>query len=139
MWLTLLGTLVRPIDAAHLHSYAVKGKRMDGVRFGMMVAHLRAGYVALTCRNQLVLILGLTWRVETWCEKEPGDGGRRARSEQPVWGRELSGFMQIHPVKVGIDSRIPGPATGIETSHVRGRMNGKFTQRIEWIINLVSR
>ena len=63
--------------------------------------------------------------------RETGGGGRGASNQ--LRGREVSGFIQIHPVEAGIESRIPGSATGIETSHVRGRMNGKFSQRIEWI------
>ena len=43
MWLALSGTLILPMDAAHLRSYAAKGKKTDGVRLGMIVAHLRAG------------------------------------------------------------------------------------------------
>ena len=68
--------------------------------------------------------------------RETGGGGRGASNQ--LRGREVPGFIQAHPVEAGIESRIPGPATGIETSHVRGRMNGKFTQRIKWIINFNS-
>ena len=42
MWFTPSGTLIQPVGTAHLRCYAANGKRTDGVRLGIMVAHLRA-------------------------------------------------------------------------------------------------